>query len=554
MNLVWREFEKKCRALYREELKRSAELRQEVKRRRKSDGRIAPQLIRELLLPLFWCSIFLSIASKDTDLRLPAAAVALWAAGSAFRWGHQWFQQFYASEDLVVLNFLPLHDQQIFGFQLRRYLLSAGWLFWELSLAYLVFGLVEGANAPGFLLLLAAGILQALLVMALAIHLASWVHMVPLGTIGAFLRFTAIALLIFGARGVESTAYVTQATEWFLPTGWINYVLFRGAGDPFVFALLLPIGALIYLARYSFSRLRSFYSLAGVEIVPARSSAAQEEELTAENVGRRPGPTEIEDRVLARHFLAGLNWELTGALEKFMARCLSDRERVITEFLVAGNPGWTSSLKVSFWIWAVSCMVVLTLGQFSGTVVFFAAYVLATTSLPLFGGDWRGMRQSASGGMFLPAFSVYPISFNAIARIFLKVNLVRISTALPLIVTFGALAAYRLGQPPLSGVVVAAKLLAVLVCLQPLFVVIPISSTSNDTAQAPLWVKIFLLVPALILVVGAALAVFLSPSVGAVLASYVALLLFSVLVFAGYRRAYRRGRFDLLTERSSGRS
>ena len=75
--------------------------------------------------------------------------------------------------------------------------------------------------------------------------------MLPLGTVGALLRLTAIAALIFGAQRPEVTSYFTQSTEWFLPTGWVNYALFRGPKDHVVYTLLVPIFALIYLARYS---------------------------------------------------------------------------------------------------------------------------------------------------------------------------------------------------------------------------------------------------------------------------------------------------------------
>jgi len=308
---------------------------------------------------------------------------------------------------------------------------------------------------------------------------------------------------------------------------------------------------LIYLARFSFDRLRSFYSLAGVEIVPAPAIATgNDDELTGENASPRPGPTEIEDRVLGRNFLDGLNWEISGTLEKFIARCLSARERIVTEFLVAGNPGWTHGLKVSFWIWVATSTVVLTLGQFGGTIIFFAAYILATTSLPLFGGQWRGMRQSVSGGMFLPAFSVFPISFNSIALICLKVNLVRIVAASPLVISFALLAAYKLGESPASGAMVAGKLLLILLSVQPLFVIFPISNTTNDTSSGRTWLKLLFLIPVLLGLFGAAFVVFVSSHPGIVLLSYAVLLLVSVIFFVLYRRSYRHGNFDLLTERS----
>jgi hypothetical protein len=553
LNLIWREFEKKWRALYRAELQRQPQLQKEIKRRRKPDSKALPQLARRALIPAFWCSVFVSVTGK-AETELAAAALALWAAGAAFRWGHQWFQQFYASEDLVVLNFLPLEDSQIFWFQLRRYLTSAGWLLWELGLAYSALALIDMGNGPPIYLLVPAGLLQALLVVALALHLASWVHMVPLGTLGVLLRLSAIALLVFGAQRPDLTSYLTQSTEWFLPTGWVNYALFHGGQDRVVYVLVIPILALIYLARYSFARLRSFYSLAGVEIVPARSAGgANDEELTGENAGPRPGPTEIEDRLLARRFLEGVNWELSGPIEKFVARCLTARQRVITEFLVAANPGWTHALKVSFWIWLATSSVVLTLGHFGGTIIFFSAYILATATLPLFGGEWRGMRQSASGGMYLPAFSVFPITFNAMALIFLKVNLVRIAASTPFILSFAALAAYRLSETPLAGVQVAAKLMLILMCVQPISILLPISHTTNFTANKRSAIKLLILIPAALILLGAAFAVFVSTTLVGVLTSYAVLMLTSILLLTAFKHAYRRGEFDLLTERSPRR-
>jgi len=52
---------------------------------------------------------------------------------------------------------------------------------------------------------------------------------------------------------------------------------------------------------------------------------------------------------------------------------------------------------------------------------------------------------------------------------------------------------------------------------------------------------------------GAALVIFVSSEPGVVLGSYALLLLFSVILFIVYRKAYRCGNFDLLTERSPRR-
>jgi hypothetical protein len=545
-----REFEKKLRALHRAELDRSPELHREFKRRRKSESAMRSRLGRHVLMPVFWTAIFFAMIHRRNDVAWAAGIIALWSAGTALKWAHHWFHQFYASEDLVVLNQLPLNDRQIFQFQLRRYFGGAGWVAWELLLGYVVLSFLPNDGPQSYALALAA-LGQTVLVLALAIHAASYLHMLPMGTLAGLFRMTAIVLLVLGMQGFEYTPALVRATEWFLPTGWINYMLLQSGRDWAVLALLIPIAAIIYLARFSFERLRSFYSLEGFEIVPgpAHAAAAQNDELTPASFSQRVGPTEITDRIASRYFLEGVNWNLRGGLEKLVGRLLNPRERVITEFLVAHDPGWTRSLKWSFWVWMIVSLLVAGFGKSFGTVVFFGAYVLGAATLPLFAGDWRGMRQSPTGGMFMPGYSLYPISFNEMARIFIKVNLVRMLAASPLIVTFAALGAHQLGHSALGGAMIGAKLIVLLVCLQPLLALLPISSTTNDTSRMlGIWLLVFM--PLILVILAAALGVFLSDTKLGVLVSYALMLMLSSLIFVVYRRAYRAGRFDLLNLRS----
>jgi hypothetical protein len=407
-------------------------------------------------------------------------------------------------------------------------------------------------------MLIGAALLQSVLVFALAIHAASRLQSFPLGTLAGLFRLTAFMLLVFGVQEFEISRVFVQGSEWFLPTGWINYILLNAPEDPTIFALLIPICAIIYLARYSFSSLQNFYSLEGFEIIASvlpQSLANAEEELSEKSFNRRAGPTEIEEHIVARSFLQGVNWEIAGPLEKFIARMLNPRERVITEFLVAQKPGWTRTLQWSFWIWLITCVNVIALGQYGGTIVLFAAYLLATASLPLFGGEWRGIRQGVGGGVALAAYSLYPISFNAIAKILLKVNLIRILSASPFLISFGALAAYKLDSPPMTGAIEALKLLLIFISVQPLFILFPISATTSDTVGVRVfwWLAVF--APLVLLILGATVAVFLSRTGIGVAASYFVLILLSILTFVLYRRSYRRGKFDLIASRSSaGRS
>jgi len=550
VNLVSSAFEKRLRQLHRAELEKSPDLRRKFRASRKKDASTVSRWGRRLLLPLFWILIPASLILKQNHAELAIGVISFWAAGAAFRGGQQWFQQFYGSEELVIFNTLPLSDAQIFSIQKRKYLRSLGWLFWELLIAYLVLGMFDSPFRPPIYALPIAALLQSLLIMAMGIHLAGFFPMLPLGLISGVLRMAAIVLFLAGVNGADFVDPVVNFSKWFFPTGWLNYVLVELTLRKDIVAglMLIPLVALIFSVRYSWQRLHRFYSLEGFEVVPSSAAAApEEEELTDASFGRR-GPTELEDNILAGSFLAGVNWQESGWFEKIVSRLLTPRERVLTEFLVAQKPGWTRHLQMTLLVWVIACLVVWTFGAFGGTIIFFSGYILATASLPLFGGEWRGLRQTPSGGVFLPGFSVFPIGFSEISKILLKVNLLRVVAASPLLLSFAAGAAYRLGFSALSGVVICLQVLLVIVLLQPVFILLPISKSTNGSSRMR-WIWIALFIPMLLLLLGFIAGVFFASSTWTKSICYVLILLISCFFFALYRWSYRTGKFDLLSER-----
>src|SRR6185436_4604610 len=103
-----RALEARLRVAHRRERQKSPELLREFKRNRKTGHSAFARSARHLLMPLFWAFVFYGTIQRQNDVRWAAGIVALWAAGTALKWGHEWFQQFYASDSLVVLNLLPL--------------------------------------------------------------------------------------------------------------------------------------------------------------------------------------------------------------------------------------------------------------------------------------------------------------------------------------------------------------------------------------------------------------------------------------------------------------
>ena len=89
-------FEKQIRKLHRSELAQSPELRREFKKKRKTESVAHSRFARNLFMPVFWCAIFFAMVQRKADLAWAAGIVALWSAGTALKWAHQWFHQFYA--------------------------------------------------------------------------------------------------------------------------------------------------------------------------------------------------------------------------------------------------------------------------------------------------------------------------------------------------------------------------------------------------------------------------------------------------------------------------
>lgn len=545
MRLGSPEFEKRFRALHRAELKESAGLRRRFRQARKT-GTAGPNASRRILFTLVAALIFASWSSKITGPEFGLALISLWAAGSVFRKAHHWFQTFYGTADLLALNLLPISDQDIYRVQSRKYTREFGWVFFEFTILYLALGIAQKNLNPLIYYAPVLGALQTGLVLALSLHSVVFLHALPAGVIGGLLRAAALFFLFAGPQIPGVTAHVIRFSDWFFPTGWLNYAFAQASSkeDWIALGLLLPIGALAYAGVYSWERLRAFYSLEGLDIIPAPGRLG----LSAEDLPTR-GATEIQDQIGEGHFLRPLDWPAAGRLERFVSRLIRGRDRVILEFLIAENPGWTASLRGSLWVFGAGAILIYFFGEYSGFIVFFPAYLLATAALPLLGGEWRGLQQFPSGGIFIPAYAIYPVSFGEITRVMLKVNLVRTVAAAPLMLVFGMLASWKLGHGLLPGVQITCKALALFLALQPLIVLFPIAKSTNDTSRWR-WPRMFIVL-FLVLTLGALClaAFFLDTAIS--LLVFGAVLVLSTAAFALYRSTFQRGRFDLLSTRST---
>lgn len=547
MRLNSPDFEKRFRSLFQAQLKASPELRKRYKRDRKPQRADSTNSARSLLLSMVIAAVFGSLTSRIGGVEFGLSIIGLWAAGTALRKAQHFFQTFYGSDDLIVLGLLPLNDQQTFSVLGRKYFRSFGWLFCQLLLLYLVLALVQREVTPILYGAVPLAVLQTLLIAALALHGAVFLHALPLGALGGLLRAAAMIALFAGVYSPTILHYTINFSYWFFPTGWLHYVFVQAAvrSDLVPLGFLIPIGALIYAGIYSWQRLRGFYSLHGFELIPGPGLFG----ITNETSNR--GTTEIQDSIGDRSFLRGVDWDRIGWIERFISRWFQGRDRIVLDFLVADHPRWTDSFRTGLWFWFGGAVIVFAFGSYGGFAVFFPAYLLATVSLPLLGGEWRGLQQFPNSGVFMPGYAVYPITFREIVVTLLKVNIIRTAIAVPFVIGFGMLASWKLGHSPLLGAAVGAKLLTLLIVLQPLMVLLPVSKSTNDTAKMRM-IWLFLIIPGVLILIGLSISLFFLTRPLTVIGIYAAILLVSLFLLVIYRSAFRKTKFDIFSKRVSG--
>lgn len=552
MILRWREFEKRLRRVVRDEIGHSPVLKAEYKRHRVpwSSKNISPwggALVTAYLVLM----LFGKFAAPQGEIELGLAVISLWATGTAFRYAQKWFQHFYASDDLVVFSLLPLSDEMIFRVQWRQFLFNSLYLLGGYGFLYGVAWFMAETPPLELALVIPAALLQASTVLALGLSIAAWVPLpFPLGPIAGLLRTAALVLLFSAPLLGPSSSQVYKAIFALSPNGWVNFLLLESATsrDLTTLLLLVPIAIVLYASVYAWHRLRSLYTLANFEFFPASSAMkAEADELEAADFARR-GPTEIHDNIIEGSFLKSIPWESFSWFERTFSRFLTPRERTLIEFLVGETPGWSKSAKWVLTLLGFTMAAVWAFGKSTGYVVFIGGYLLLASVTSMLGSSWRGFSQLPSAGSFIPAYSAAPVSFGELARLLLKFNLARLLLAAPVLAGFTIFSGWCVDYGIAESALLAGKILLLLVAVQPLLILMPISKSTNDVARMKL-VWFFLLFPLAALVAAGAVVFFTASTLFWLVISYASAFLAAILFFLTYRWAYRTGKFDLIARR-----
>jgi hypothetical protein len=194
-----------------------------------------------------------------------------------------------------------------------------------------------------------------------------------------------------------------------------------------------------------------------------------------------------EVAIRERRFLTPPRWERSGTLEWLATRFLSERDRVVADFLMAGPPHWT-------WRWKLGAgiaVAAVALSYLAPWVVAVAGLAACAIGAPLLGGDWPGLGLVTIGAMAMPAYAPFPVGFARMARVLYRTTLIRCLAWVPL---FGGLAAQVAGHAsgdPIAGVTFAAKAAFAYLAALPLIVGMRLATGVGDVRalrpRALLW-------------------------------------------------------------------
>ena len=487
MSLRWKKFERGLRGRIRAEVRASAALRQEYKhihrRRRWWNLRISPGFYRLI----FWLMALNSFSRGPLAIEQMLTFIWLWAMGAAFWQAGRLQSTLFFGAELNLFHHLPISDDAIFHAQWRKFLRAMIWPTLDFVVLYGVLAYRLGAGWQSPVVGLGFGSLQGLFVVGIATSLLGFGFRNRLPFISMLFYTSGSGVLFFGGRMPEVVSWFSAAAYWIPPAGWIYYALglnvSHGVGSDWIPSLL----AGTVLACYPIARRRLHRGYKLSEAIFARAfqftATGEAASLRLAEYGEQfaQPAQDASASVKARAFCDQLDWRKAGLVERIVSSVLTERERTITEFLTASNPGWTKSFRTLMVMGGVLLFAarVFSTQFFSGIgiITFVAVFLL------MGGGNrtWRGFGPSTTVGLPPPFYAFYPLSFSELHRAVMKITLVRCLLFLPFLAVAVILFATTLKLKTELTFPWGLKIVLVGIAAQPILAIIPFSSSTNDS-------------------------------------------------------------------------
>lgn len=530
MTLRSRAFEQATRRLVKSELAGSKSLRREYRRHRRKrwnqHGRIVWLVFLGVFAPVGVALKAMTGAKENAGWAL----LSLGLTGIALCLGLGLRTRLEQAHQHWPVTFLPLPKRDYVRFLLREFgrILAFWWIAVVSTHVYL--GATHltwteaalGAMGQGCVLVLVAVVSAAILTSR------------QLSVTGLSALLMAVALYIWNATTRHLPPGLAQCLLTATPAGWVILLL----QDKW-----LPSAGLAALAAampWATQRLRALSETEPVSLADWRLSAtalADEDGEAAPPAEALVAPVElrdVEERILRREFLEPSPLASSGGdvLERMANRLLSEREKLVAEFLLGGTPGWWTrhwQRAAVVTLIGVVGAVALPWGQ-AWWLALAGAVVSMFLAGPVLGGHWP----------LLAWHGWVPVGYWEILRVLVKVNTVRVAVWLPLLAASGAAIAVRVDLGATAGALFGCKLALLCWWMQPVAFVLHVSSATSDTAQIRVGgvlatVGFFALVVVLFVAGGMELAPWPFPLIG-IMAGTAAAWVVAALYGCGYNR------------------
>ncbi len=547
MNLRNKSFELSVRRRIRTALRSSKQLRKEYRHARKTRRQnlhTRPWMARVVFLFLAGVMLILQPRSVEQVIGL----IVLWQLGSLFIRASLLNAALYFSPALRVFNCLPISDENIFKTQFRTFLRGSLWSAVDFSILYYVLAAKAGNGIYSTLTAICFGTIEWFFIVAFAVSLVVigvrtfFYHLSLLFTLAAFGLLFFLPNKQAIAEGISATAY------WVPPVGWLIHALGITPSKGALLDLLPCIFSAIVLMIFpiAYQRVRQRYLLPetiflqAARMTPSPMAGPADYPEVAATFTEQAA--EAVTRIKQGELRAGLDWNRLGIMERFVACTLTERQRTITDYLVAGNPSWTAGFRgfviLVLILLAGASLFASVAKSVSGGLLTFSAFVVFGT----FFGKWRGFASPQGAGLQSPFYALYPIDIWELLRLLLKITLLRFALFLP----FAVAGFLVIGRVTSGGSVIGLSLVKFLIVgfsLPPFLTIAQISPGTND-GQKP---RIVLVALAFLILIGVcAFTIVVSITLARVSIAgllLVALSYGSPLIYATF---YNNNRFDLV--------
>src|ERR1044071_9546590 len=154
---------------------------------------------------------------------------------------------------------------------------------------------------------------------------------------------------------------------WVPPVGWIFYLLGLVSAPAWFFEFLPAIlaASLLMLFPIAWKRSRDFYVPTEELFAVAERAASPIPVPSLQGVAEhvRKDPAEAQKVLEDRAFLQPIDWKNLRWMERWIGRLLTRREKLIAEFMLAGNPQWTAGLRAFVIFLGLTLAVLFLIGR-----------------------------------------------------------------------------------------------------------------------------------------------------------------------------------------------